>query len=1173
MSLVRIGWVLLLFTQVYGASLPGKYSKKHEELLSKLSNYRLVRPFRSTSEGVFVSHDLTTAHEEEHLEYKRVKRAHNQRRRRRSVDAGGNGDEYSEDMDQPHGSLFHFVLEGMNGEHLMLNVERNKELFSPSFAVERYLENGTLVKEHPNTRCYYLGHVSHKPNSSVAISNCAGMSGWISTGDEEYIIEPVEVEHPPVTSNFTYDGVHILYRSSDHAGPENPKLEIPETLVDTHGLKDDTMSWTDQGSGDSEEEEAHQRQRRQASRVYTTDSPHFVETMIAADSSMHEFHGSGLTLYLTTMINIVNKAYAHESLGVNIKFVIVRIILLNKDQSRNLVVEGDAARSLTNVCRWASASTTPDDNAPEHHDFAAFVTKRSFGPAGFAPVTGMCAISRSCSLNRDEGLLTSFVVAHEAGHVLGMEHDSAQNACELQDGAIMAAVVTATYNKYFWSSCSKREVLRQLPNLYCLRDTPFNTTEDMPFPGIRYTMNDQCRFDFGPGTITCNGQYNIDACKNLWCLQPDSVPVRTCRSKKGPPLDGSSCGPGMWCIQGRCVDIENRQHGAWGEWQKWSDCTYNCGTGVQTRIRHCDNPPPVNGGRDCEGKSLEYKLCNTKPCKKNKDRRAMQCQDNLGNWVYHGATHQWMPFQNRNRTQQCKLTCMSENSGDVVVSTYNVTDGTSCNYEDKDSICIQGECVNVGCDRRLNSTLATDICGVCGGNNTSCKQIKGAKRQMPKQAKQYKKEGEIPSKERKYVKIIRIPAGATNVKVEEVRPSPYFIALKETVNGRYILNGARKQSKAHDFIDQGIRYIYRPNNMETLVTAGPLPVDIQLRVFVNAKISLIHLRWSYYIQSEETQAVGTPHLRSSQQDTNEAPRSVTEDIPETPEYPNTPEGFLWKSTGWTECTVSCGGGISYYQYQCERTRDNATVNPRRCNQKGYDPQAISKPCNEEECLPDKPPPVYEWRTSDWGPCSRTCGAPGTKSRTLGCQEVRYNEDGSLFERGTNVTLGYCPEHDRPAEVAECQGRACSAEWETGSWSGCSVTCGSGIQTRTVSCDKPEGREDEFRCFASKPPSKRSCDTNPCPAVVGCQPSNPQICKPKNYLKYCTVSGYEDFCCATCEEQKAKLAAGKEKSKKKKKKSRANQGGNVLEELITFTPRNSTVSPTTISGETADGHAN
>lgn len=146
-----------------------------EELLSKLSDYRYIKPYRSSSEGEFVSYDLRTDLEEEHLEYKRVKKMHNDRRRRRSLEDGTSGEEYLEDQDEPHGSLFHFVLDGMNGEHLMLNVERNRELFSPTFVVNRFMENGTMVRERPNTRCYYLGHVSHKPNSSVAISNCNGL--------------------------------------------------------------------------------------------------------------------------------------------------------------------------------------------------------------------------------------------------------------------------------------------------------------------------------------------------------------------------------------------------------------------------------------------------------------------------------------------------------------------------------------------------------------------------------------------------------------------------------------------------------------------------------------------------------------------------------------------------------------------------------------------------------------------------------------------------------------------------------------------------------------------------------------------------------------------------------------------------------------------------------------
>ncbi|XP_071829579.1 A disintegrin and metalloproteinase with thrombospondin motifs 3-like isoform X3 [Apostichopus japonicus] len=1130
MGVLRFGLAVLLFTQVCGISLEDRgrqFSKKHEELLSRLSDYRYIRPYRSTSDGEFLSNDLTTDLEEEHIDYTRVKRAHNQRRRKRSID---DGDEYLEDEDELHGSLFHFVLDGMNGEHLMLNVERNRELFSPTVVVNRFLQNGTMIMERPNTRCYYLGHVSHKPNSSVAISNCDGLSGWISTGDEEYIIEPVDPHQPSFISNFTHDGTHIIYRTTDHRRSDEPSLPIPLNLIDRNSLINDTLPRTDgeeeEGVGD---EEGPQRAKRAAPRRHTIDSPHFVETMIAADWSMQQYHGSDLTLYLTTMMNIVNKAYAHESLGVNIKFVIARIILLNKDQSSEIVSK-DPSQTLRQFCQWAGAENTGDDSSAKHFDYAAFMERHLneagyYVGGGFAPVTGMCAITRSCSLNRDEGLLTSFVMAHEAGHVLGMEHDNDQNECSLVDGAIMAPVVTATYSKYFWSRCSKRELLRNLPNLNCLWDTPFNETDDMPFPGIRYSMNDQCRFDFGPGTVTCNGQYNIDPCRNLWCLQPENEPVRTCRSKKGPPLDGSSCGPGMWCIQGRCRDIENRQDGGWSDWEGWSSCTYSCGTGVQTRIRKCDNPRPVNGGRYCEGDGLQYKLCNTKQCKRNRDRRSNQCRDNLGNWVYHGETHTWLPFQNRNKTQQCKLTCMSETTKDVVVSSYNVIDGTPCNYEDKDHICIQGECVKIGCDKDLESTTLSDNCGVCPSNMTRCQRVQGAKKKMPKQAKQY-------------IKIVKIPEGATNIKIEEVKESPYYIALKETANGQYILNGNRKQSKAHDFIHGGARFVYRPDGPETLVTAGPLPVALQLRVYVSGQISLVHVRWSYYENKDVSVQVrssngpvivgssNVPVVGSSNEPVLDHP--ITEEIAETPEYPETPEGLVWEATGWTECTETCGGGISYYQYQCRRQRDNQTVHARRCLQSNYDELAISKECNEEECLPELPPPRHEWRTSNWSPCSITCGVAGTKSRTISCYQFRYNDDGTLFEPESEVAVGFCHEEDKPADITDCQGRPCPAEWKTGKWGECSATCGEGTQTRSVKCQRPKGQEPQFKCYYSKPVARRTCDIPACPVVegVGCVPNSGSVCKPKNYKKFCGVPGYDDFCCATCEEQQAIVEAAK-----------------------------------------------
>ena len=50
----------------------------------------------------------------------------------------------------------------------------------------------------------------------------------------------------------------------------------------------------------------------------------------------------------------------------------------------------------------------------ERHDVAVWLTRLNIGgPSGYAPVSGACDPERSCSLNRDEGLSSAFILAHE----------------------------------------------------------------------------------------------------------------------------------------------------------------------------------------------------------------------------------------------------------------------------------------------------------------------------------------------------------------------------------------------------------------------------------------------------------------------------------------------------------------------------------------------------------------------------------------------------------------------------------------------------------------------------------------------------------------------------------------------------------------------------------------
>ena len=55
--------------------------------------------------------------------------------------------------------------------------------------------------------------------------------------------------------------------------------------------------------------------------------------------------------------------------------------------------------------------------------------------------------------------------------------------------------------------------------------------------------------------------------------------------------------------------------GNWGAWGAFGPCTKTCGSGSALRKRTCDDPPPSNGGKSCEGHYSSWNRCtNTQPC-------------------------------------------------------------------------------------------------------------------------------------------------------------------------------------------------------------------------------------------------------------------------------------------------------------------------------------------------------------------------------------------------------------------------------------------------------------------------------------------------------------------------------------------------------------------------------
>ncbi|CAD5126956.1 DgyrCDS14961 [Dimorphilus gyrociliatus] len=85
-----------------------------------------------------------------------------------------------------------------------------------------------------------------------------------------------------------------------------------------------------------------------------------------------------------------------------------------------------------------------------------------------------------------------------------------------------------------------------------------------------------------PPQFKFNPNFNFDKCLG-----------EICRKSSGgsPPVDGN-----------------------WSEWSAWSACEPSCGDGLRMRSRLCNNPPPSNGGNDCQGQPSESEPCTNGPC-------------------------------------------------------------------------------------------------------------------------------------------------------------------------------------------------------------------------------------------------------------------------------------------------------------------------------------------------------------------------------------------------------------------------------------------------------------------------------------------------------------------------------------------------------------------------------
>ncbi|XP_012622929.2 ADAMTS-like protein 4 isoform X2 [Microcebus murinus] len=478
----------------------------------------------------------------------------------------------------------------------------------------------------------------------------------------------------------------------------------------------------------------------------------------------------------------------------------------------------------------------------------------------------------------------------------------------------------------------------------------------------------------------------------------------------------------------------------------------------------------------CSGESEQLRACSQAPCPPEQpDPRALQCAA-FDSQEFMGQLYQWEPFTEVQGSQRCELNCRPRGFRFYVRHTEKVQDGTLCQPGGPD-MCVAGRCLSPGCDGILGSGRRPDGCGVCGGDDSTCRLVSGNLTDRG---------GPLG-----YQKILRIPAGASRLQIAQLRPSSNYLALRGP-GGRSIINGNWAVDPPGSYTAGGTVFRYnRPareeDKGENLSAEGPTtqPVDVYM-IFQEENPGVFY---QYVISSsppilesptpEPPSLQLQPEIRRVEPAPASAPRPARTPgtlqrqvrIPQMPAPPHprvplgSPAGY-WKRVGHSECSASCGKGVWRPIFLCISRESGEELDEGSCAV-GTRPPASPEPCHGSPC------PPY-WEAGEWTSCSRSCG-PGTQHRQLLCRQ-------EFGAGGSSVPLERCGHLPRPNITQPCQLRLCG-HWEVGSpWSQCSVRCGRGQRSRQVRCVGNNGdkvSEQECTSGPPKPPSREACDMGPC----------------------------------------------------------------------------------------------
>ncbi|XP_074838116.1 disintegrin and metalloproteinase domain-containing protein 28 [Carettochelys insculpta] len=332
----------------------------------------------------------------------------------------------------------------VNGEKVILHLEKNKDLFAKDYSETHYSHDGREVTRSPEIKdhCFYTGHIQNDNDSEASISACSGLKGYFKSRGKRYLIQPLK---------FTDSEEHAVFKYENLENSEGPK---------TCGVTNTTWESEDPIKKSSRSSTSVEKQEYLKARKY-------VEVYIVVDNAVYRKYNHNTTSIRTRIfeiINYINMVYK----AINIHVALIGLEIWSAGDL--FIVTSSAGTTLDRFAEWRHS----DLLKRKKNDNAQLLTGIDFdGPTvGLAFVGTMCSATHSSGIVQDHHINPISIgatMAHEMGHNFGMNHDTSFCKCS-SESCIMAAQLSYNIPRDF-STCSLQEFQK-----YILNRTPMCIT-------------------------------------------------------------------------------------------------------------------------------------------------------------------------------------------------------------------------------------------------------------------------------------------------------------------------------------------------------------------------------------------------------------------------------------------------------------------------------------------------------------------------------------------------------------------------------------------------------------------------------------------------------------------------------------------------------------------------